>query len=105
MSSFQIFNVGIWAPLTLLVFLVLFGLGSGRSGAVFLGLIIDRLRHLGEPVAIAATADDVADAALGPEQRAVLVRFGVAHLRCTILGLGRVDLVAIPLLKIIHKER
>ena len=38
----------------------------------------------------AAATDDVADAALGPEQRPVLVRSGVAHLRRAVLGLGGV---------------
>jgi hypothetical protein len=50
------------------------------SAAAALGLVIDQSRHLIQPSAIAAAAHDIRDAAVGPEQRAVLIPAGVAHL-------------------------
>src|ERR1700760_260359 len=59
--------------------------------ALLVHLVVDRLRDLGEPAAIGAAAHDIADAAIGPEHRAVAAVRRIPHLRRLGRGLGGVD--------------
>src|SRR5665213_412673 len=52
-----------------------------RLAALLVHLVVDRLRDLGQPAAIGGAADDIADAAIGPEQRAVFAVGRIPHLR------------------------
>src|ERR1700733_9301188 len=78
---------------------------SRNSAAGFLGLVVDEARDLGEALAVAAAADDVADAVVGPEQRAVIVLFRVSHLRGRGIGARGVDRETLTGGALIHQER
>src|SRR5258707_11429040 len=52
--------------------------------AALFGLLVDQARDLSQALAVAAAADHIGHATLGPKQRAIIILPGIAHLR----GLG-----------------
>src|SRR5215469_11746975 len=81
-----------------------FDLPFSLSTAGLFGLIVDQLRDLLQPLAIGSTAHDIADAAIGPEHRAVVVLHRVTHLRRLGLGFCRVDRKAFAGGTLIHQK-
>src|SRR5215469_11738368 len=70
-----------------------------------LRLVVNQPRNLAQALAVARATDNIADAAVGPEHRAVLVLRGVAHLRRLCRGLRGVDREALARRALIHQER
>src|ERR1700712_4523932 len=79
--------------------------GERTSAPHLLGLIIHQPCHLIEPVLVGRAGQHVADALVGPEQRAVLVLRGVAHLRIRRVRARGVQRVALAVRALIHEER
>src|ERR1700744_2906561 len=77
-------------------------LAAGLLGLV--RLLVDQSRARAETLAVAGAGHDIADAAVGPVHRAILVLRGVAHLRVLGGGLRGVDREALARGALIHQE-
>src|SRR6266566_6960026 len=76
-----------------------------RSSAVFFGLVVDQARDLSQALAVAAAADHIGHATLGPKQRAILILPGIAHLRRPGCRARGVDREALARCALIHQKR
>src|ERR1700761_8823434 len=81
------------------------GVGGDLLPAGLVHLVIYGPRALGQPSAVAAATDHIADTTVGPEQRAVVAFGGVSHLGGLILRPRGVDGETLARGALIHEER
>src|SRR5260370_41198739 len=75
------------------------------SPAALFGLVVDQARDLTQALAVAAAADHVGHATLGPKQRAIVILPGIAHLRRLGCRARGVDREALARRTLIHQKR
>src|SRR6201996_2319779 len=109
MSRIKIFNVGIGTSLVTQCSgcdpADMFSPTEAFPSASLLGLVVDQPCDLVEPFLAGRAAEDVADAAIGPEHRPVALAAGIAHMGGLHVRPGGIEGEAFAAWAFIHQER